>query len=334
MNELKIGIIGCGHISGTHIKCLKTIGDNRIVAVADVNKANAEQRAAEIGGSPSVYDQPLELIEKEELDALFICVPPFAHGEIEKAALAKNLPMMIEKPVGPNFAATKELAELIPDSLPVSIAYNWRYIPNLERIREMISEKQPILYNAEWKEQMADADWWHKRAMSGGALVDQASHLLDMGIYLCGPVKKVLSVVTRRDCPQPGGDIPDMILATWEFANGTHGRILHTCALNQLKHRIGFDVMFPKVEAKLERVGDLEIISEGDLETSPGNYNKWLCNIDSYVDEDRIFLDAVRSGDNSKIRCTFKDAANTVAFADAIYKCAELQQPVEPERIW
>lgn len=329
MDTIKVGIIGCGHIAGRHIDCLKALGGNEIIAVADIDESSARKRSAEIETSPTVYTDPFALINNEDLDALYICVPPFAHGEIEKTAIAKKVPLFIEKPVGPNFAVAEKLASFIPDFLPVSIAYNWRYLPNLEKIKALIQDNKALVYNAEWKEQMADAPWWHKREMSGGALVDQASHLLDMAIYLFGPVKQVTSVIMRRDCPQPDGDIPDTILATWEFVNGTIGRLLHTCVLNQLKHRIGFDVIFPGIEARLERVGDLEIIHSRGTEKEAGNFDNLHCNVDSYLSENKIFLEAVKTGDCSQIRCSYHDALQTLAFADAIYECYETGQAVE-----
>ncbi len=331
--KLRLGMLGCGHIAWRHIACLEKIGDCSVVALADPNRDMLDERARQAGGKPEKFEDPLGLIKEADIDAVYFCVPPFAHGAIEKAAAERNLPIFIEKPVAPSLAEAEEICAVLGRDQIVSVAYNWRYIPNAMKMKNLCLKESPIFFRSEWKEKMPGAAWWRKMKLSGGPLVEQASHLLDLGLYLIGPVKRVLSAAIRNDRPRDDGDIPDSLIAVFEFENGTTGELVHTCMLNQLRHRIGVELIFPKMEARLERDGRLELICEKRRAVHGANSDRLLCNLDSYEAESRVFLDAVRSGDRSRIRCTYHDAMRTLALAEAIYESARTGKPVLPAKV-
>jgi predicted dehydrogenase len=332
-SSIRIGIIGCGHIAWRHIRCLKEIGGNRICAIADPNPAMMQERAQEIGGEVACYEDPLALARDAAVDALYLCVPPFAHGEMERIAAARRLPLFIEKPVAPSLATARTIAAILPEDLIVSVAYNWRYIPNVAQLQALCMARTPIAFRAEWKEQMPGAPWWRTMKQSGGPLIEQASHLLDLGLHLLGPVAKVRAAVAKNDRPSDDGDIPDSVMALFEYACGTVGEMLHTCLLNQVRHRIGVELLFPGLEARLDRDGTLRMIGPAGETISGANSDRLLCNVDSYLEESRVFLDAVRTGNPQKIQCTYRDAMAVIALAEAIYESARTGRETIPEPV-
>ena len=75
---LRVGIIGCGGMGRDHIRRLtEKIQGAEVVAVSDVFEESAK-KAAEICGA-KVYTDSRELINAEDVDAVFIVSPGFAH---------------------------------------------------------------------------------------------------------------------------------------------------------------------------------------------------------------------------------------------------------------
>ena len=93
---LKIGFIGVGGIAGRHISSLKQLGRSEFVAFCDIAEEKAKKAASENGGK--VYTDFNEMLDKETLDAVFICTPPFVRAEPISAVSAKGVAIFSEKP--------------------------------------------------------------------------------------------------------------------------------------------------------------------------------------------------------------------------------------------
>ncbi len=97
MNRTRLGFIGAGGIAERHTKVLLEFPDVSIAAFADPSLERAQELAALAGAK--AYADYRQMLDREQLDALYICVPPFAHGEIEQAAIERGLPFFVEKPL-------------------------------------------------------------------------------------------------------------------------------------------------------------------------------------------------------------------------------------------
>ena len=75
-DKLKVGIIGAGMISGSHLKALASEKRVEVVWVADLIEERAKGRAQEFGVPKAVTDYRKVLAEA---DAVIVCTPPFAH---------------------------------------------------------------------------------------------------------------------------------------------------------------------------------------------------------------------------------------------------------------
>ena len=76
---VKVGFIGTGGMAGAHMNTLKGFDDVEFVAMCDVVEEKAKARANEFGGKP--FTDYKEMFDKVDMDAVYICTPPFAHGE-------------------------------------------------------------------------------------------------------------------------------------------------------------------------------------------------------------------------------------------------------------
>jgi len=115
MRIAKIGIIGTGHISEIYCENLTTVHENtEIVAVADVNRAAAEAKAAK-WNIPYVLTVD-ELLKREDIDIVVNLTPPKNHYEIIKASLLAGKHVFTEKPLATTAAEADELIALAEET--------------------------------------------------------------------------------------------------------------------------------------------------------------------------------------------------------------------------
>src|SRR5688500_13578156 len=95
---LKIGVVGAGWVAGRHLEVLQKLGGISLVGISNRTYARAEELARKHG--TRAFQDWTELLDKGKPDALFICVTPNCHGELERAAVEQKIPFLVEKPLG------------------------------------------------------------------------------------------------------------------------------------------------------------------------------------------------------------------------------------------
>src|ERR1035438_6898576 len=108
---VRIGFIGTGGIAGAHRRALSQIPNAKMVAFCDTEDSRARAAADEHGGTP--YTDYKQMLDGAELDAVYLCLPPFAHGEFEDAVIERGLPFFIEKPIDVDLQRAKATAAKI-----------------------------------------------------------------------------------------------------------------------------------------------------------------------------------------------------------------------------
>src|SRR5688500_7517077 len=98
-SPIRIGIIGCGQIAQLHLKRYAKLppGDVKIVAAADVNEACARASADEYG-IDHVYTDFRKLLERDDIDAVDVCLHNNFHRPVTEAALRAGKHVFCEKP--------------------------------------------------------------------------------------------------------------------------------------------------------------------------------------------------------------------------------------------
>jgi len=324
--RVRLGLIGCGYVGQEHLRRFSALPHVEFRAVADSNRTRAERASFQVGGLAAVYTDPLKLVDEADVNAFLLCVPPFAHGEIERRVGKRGLPLLIEKPIARDVRTAQRCAKYFaPDQL-VTVAYNWRYMPHVDKVRGLIARHPPAAFTAEWKEHIPGGKWWKWMERSGGPVIEQGSHLLDLGRYLLGPVTEVVARAGTYRKPV-NGDVPDLFLASFRFASGALGQFTHTCLLNRMAHRIGYSVICSGIEIRGERNGRVEIISDAGREVLEDRDAKPEGG-SSYEREAEAFLHAVRTGDRSRLRCSYGDAIESIRLAEAVCRAARTGRTV------
>lgn len=316
----RVGIIGAGGIAERHLGVLSSFPDVTISAIADTDHARAAALAERYGAT--AHNSVEAMLNDAELDALYICVPPFAHGPAERAALAAGLPFFVEKPISADLATAEAIAlEVAEAGLITAVGYHWRYLDTVDAARRALGDRVPQLVHGYWLDQTPPPAWWGRQAQSGGQMVEQVTHLVDTLRLLAGGVASVYAQGNRlpRD-RYPEQDVATSSTATLTLASGALATLSSTCLLNW-SHRIGLDLF---AEGLAIELSDHDVM----IDTGHGRHPR-PAQGDPVWREDRDFIDAVR-GQQNLIRTSYAEALETHRVVLAI---ARSMQTGEVERL-
>lgn len=301
-------MIGAGSVAERHVSTLGEFDDVTVVGVADVDEARASALAESCGAR--AFDSYESMIGDQGLDAAYICVPPFAHGAPEHACLDAGLPMFVEKPIAVDLETAEEIAAAVRERhLITAVGYHWRYLDIVERARGLLADRPPRLAVAYWLDKVPPPGWWIHHDRSGGQIVEQTTHVLDLLRYVAGEVSEVYARDARTQRPAyPDSDIADVTAATLSMANGAVGSVVSTCLLPG-KQRAGLDLIADGLSLQLSE--EELTVRDGDESSThrPQAAAKWLV--------DRDFIDAVKGGESS-IRAPYEEALTTQRLACAV----------------
>ena len=312
MTRTRIGMIGAGFIADRHVGKLTSMDDVQIVAVADPDMNRARQQAGRCDGIP--YGDFRQMLDKERLDALYVCVPPFAHGGPERAALERGLPFFVEKPLALDYEAAESVSrEIEAKGLVTAVGYHWRYLDTVERAQELLADRPARLALGYWLDFTPPPAWWSKESGSGGQMVEQTTHVFDLARLLIGDVTQVYAAGSRLDRPAfPDSDVSDVSVATLHFASGALGTMASTCLLNW-PHRVGLHLFSDGQVIELSEFEMMTDVGQGrPVQPAQG---------DPFWREDRDFIDAVQGKEN-RIRSPYAEALKTHRITTAAARSA------------
>ena len=319
MDKVKIGFIGVGGIAGAHLNILAKMEDVEIKALCDINPQTLGRRGQEFGVE-SLYENFREMIDKEELDAVYICVPPFAHADIEEKVAERGLHMFIEKPVELHMENAIRKEEAIRKSGVIcSVGYCARYLDISDKVRELLEDKVVELALGYFMGG-APGRWWIQKDKSGGQLVEQTTHMVDIARFFLGDVQAVNGAFVALTKPSPDYTIDNASIVTLYFKSGAIGSITSACMLSQ-GYKTGLD-MFARDYILEFTYGNLRI-------RTPQGTEEIKAGVNMYHEEDKAFIDAVKSGDRSLIRSPYADAVKTLEITLAAEVSAREKRVVE-----
>jgi len=258
---------------------------------------------------------------------LWICVPPFAHGEPEAFAVAHKLPFFVEKPLATIWEAANTIAQDVTRSgLITAVGYHWRYLDIVERAQELLQRRPARLALGYWLDATPPVNWWPKQEQSGGQQLEQTTHIFDLARYLIGDVTTVYGTGSRLDrAAFPDADIADVSTATLTFRTGAVAQLASTCLLDY-PYRIGLHLFGEGLAIELREFR--AYIADG-----PDSKEEYVAQGDPFVREARTFLDAVRSGDPSQIRATYAEALQTHRITTLAHQSAAQGQALAVEDV-
>ena len=187
---LKVGLIGIGGIGAVHAKAYNSLKNKvTLTAIADFNEEKAKEIAKESGAT--VYRDAKEMLEREQLDLVDICLPTALHAEYVLAALDHVKNVLVEKPVCLTLEeAEKLLAKEKETGASVHVAHVVRFTTQYAYLKEIMdSGVYGKLITADFHRFSPKPTWvfdYDNPKRTGGMPIDLHIHDADYIRYLMG----------------------------------------------------------------------------------------------------------------------------------------------------
>ncbi len=137
---IRIGVIGFGYWGPNIVRNFQGLSDGQVAAICDLNPS-ALQRARRAYPSLKHTDDPLELLESTELDAVAVITPVWTHFELAKKALTNGKHLFVEKPFTSNSAQAEELIELAEKKhLKIMVDHTFLFTGAVRKIRQLVDD--------------------------------------------------------------------------------------------------------------------------------------------------------------------------------------------------
>jgi len=318
---VRIGFIGAGGIANRHLQVLTANPNAEIVAFSDPDVERARLAAKQHGGK--AYKSHRTMFAKAEMDAVFICIPPFAHTDQEKLAIEAGTAIFTEKPIGLNLRRVMQNAEAIEKKgIVSSVGYNWRYTDATQMVKSVLNGKRIAVASGFWVGGTPGVYWWRQMKLSGGQVVEQTTHLFDLARYIVGEVETVYACGTSGSVSSdemPGYDVHDASVVQLRYKSGAVGNFTSSCIISQ-----GVGAEF-RVYAR-----DLVAIVGGGAAkiTRPGKEEIFKDKTDPTATEQQAFLAAVEGKAGAPILSSYADAAATLRLTLAANRSMQTGKPI------
>lgn len=306
MAATRVGIIGAGWITGVHLRVLSDFDDVKVVGIASRNPVSAG-RLAEASGA-QVYPDYRSMLDTAELDAVFVCLAPYANCEPALAVAERGIALFAEKPLGVDEEWPARIAQAIHEKGIVScVGYQWRYLEVVDRARELLARNPPQLVVGSWLGETPGPAWWIRKDQSGGQIVEQATHVFDLARYLAGEMEPTAAVGHRVPrAAYPDSDILDVTQTSVRFRSGAIGSFSTTSLLANA-HRVELEMISDGMALTLQVLDHRLVVRLGTETTTLAPASEFDT---PYKLQNRAFIDAVQ-GKPNRIRSPYDDALLT-----------------------
>ena len=319
---VNVGFIGTGGISRVHQKHLKKMDDVKVVAMCDLVEEKVKEEAEK--WNAQVFTDYRAMLNEVELDAVYVCIPPFAHEDQEVLAAENGIALFVEKPVSVTMSKAREVDAAIRESGVVScVGFQGRYLDVIAKAKELLANRPVGLAMGYWMGGMAGVPWWKSKEMSGGQAVTTTIHVTDTARYLFGEVKSVYAggrsgLMTEVE----NYNIEDASAATLIFENGILATIFSSCFMTEGRGKGGIDIFTKDMTIEYRERRSITVITEDGTE---------LIQVenDYFQDLDNAFIDAVRKKDESALKSTYADAVKTQEVVMAVNRSLETGEVVQ-----
>jgi len=215
-----IGLISVGWMGKLHSRAYQAIPlvypelkiQPRFVRAADT-AADRAGYARDVLGYARASTDYRDVLADPDVDVVSICAPNMLHREIGVAAARAGKPFWIEKPVGRDAGEAAAVAAAARAAgVVTSIGYNYRHVPAVERVRELIAagrlgritNVRAVFFNSYAAEPNGALSWRFRREEAGsGALGDLLSHVVDLMQYVVAPITEVSSLLSTVYAQRP-----------------------------------------------------------------------------------------------------------------------------------
>ena len=335
---VSVGFVGVGGRSAEEMRDLLAMPDARIAALCDVAPGRCAEalaycnRLQQEQGRPPLsvpcFADVRDMLQAVDLQAVYVSVPTFAHGAIEHAILDAGKHLFVEKPIAIDMGVAQEIADHARRAgVVTSVGYQLRYSSATTKARALLCDRTVGMVIALRFGGLPETPWWRVQRQSGGMLMEQHTHGVDLLRFLVGEVTRVYAEAdTRLLTDVDGLDIADVNAATLRFANGAVGTLGNSPAL---VHGLGLPGVLSQIHViakgltlSLSPGSRVAVVHEGgrkeEFSAEPG-FNRAM---------NEAFIHAILTGDRSRILSPYEDAVRSLEITYACHISATRQQVI------
>jgi UDP-N-acetyl-2-amino-2-deoxyglucuronate dehydrogenase len=197
---VRVGLLGCGRISRNHLEAIAKVEGLRLVSVADSDRGRAEAVGAEQG--VPAFGSLEEMLAAVPSDLVSICTPSGLHPQhgIEAARAGRHV--LTEKPMAISLEAADQLVQACDAAgVHLFVVKQNRLNPPIQLLKRAVDKGRfgrlyMVNVTVRWTrpQEYYDAEPWRGTwEFDGGAIMNQASHYVDLMQWLVGPVESVMA---------------------------------------------------------------------------------------------------------------------------------------------
>ena len=228
MKQLRVGVIGTGHMGRNHVRILADEKRFDLIGVYDADEDSATSVADAFGTIPFLSAD--ELLQKTE--AVVIAVPSFLHKEVGLKAASYNVHSLIEKP----------LATSLDDAESLALAFSERnlvlQVGHIERFNPVILELEKIVRGGAGKVFYAEAHRYSP--FSGSGRITDTSVIEDLMIHdvdlICNLMSPAKVTDIRGNAERIRSDANDFATCMLNFSANAHA-VINASRVSQNKER-------------------------------------------------------------------------------------------------
>jgi len=342
--KIRTGVIGLGKMGILHSALINMIPQAELVAVHDTNK-KLSGYVKKSGMDVAFFSDLEQMLDKADLDAVFVCTPPFSHLPIAQECVDRKVHVFVEKPLAESCLSAKKMASLVSSSDIVNATgYTLAHIPLYKKAKDMLAKG--ILGNIHrfgisvYFSQVLSRKkgWFYDKSKSGGGVViDIASHLLFLVTWYFGLPRKIYARTLNFY-----SDVEDCGSILFDYENGLTGILDANWSIP------GYRLATITITVEGEN-GFMETTNDYiklNLLRSAGNFGEGWTNIhkidlgstshfdlgsEGFSDEDRHFIECCLTGEKPPV--SWKEGLDVQRIIEAVYRSSEKRSPVDLDSI-
>lgn len=351
--KVRIGIIGTGGISHSHMGGYKALDNVEVYAACDINEKRVKNFAEKYGIERTFTDYN-EMLKLKELDAVSVCTWNNIHAQAAIAALKAGKHVLCEKPMALNAQLAEEMERTAKETGKIlMVGFVRRFGSDTRIMKDFIDNGHlgDIYYTkASYLRRCGNPGGWFsdKSRSGGGSLIDLGVHVIDLVRYLMGRPKAVsvtgatfsnigprshIKGIDRYKASDYSdfSDVEDMAVAMIKFDNGAVLSVETSFSLNLKEDTGNIELFGTKSGAKMDPNLELYSEMEGylvDIAPKVSKGSNWFNSI--FENEIAHFVDCVANG--TECKSPAEDGVELMRILDAVYESARTGREVVIKR--
>jgi predicted dehydrogenase len=341
MKKLKVGVLGLGCISYSHIPAYLSNPDVELYAVCDKSESWLNYRAKQLNISHAYTDYK-KLLDNPEIDAVSVCLPTKFHAEASIAALNAGKHVLCEKPMAINANEARAMSEAaVKNNKKLMVSHNQRFDPDVQLMQKRMKEGffgEIYFARIGWRRSLGmlpeqdlvrengehySRNWFNEKDNGGGVLRDLGSHLLDLTMFITDfPKLKSADASCYRKFYVPGYngsftcDSEDLASAHLKFDTGLAIQ-MEVSFGSLIEREVLFTEIYGTKGGASRRDGKLKFVTEKGGVCDTEEITKYDAG---YKGPQARFVEAIIN--DTEVPVTPAQGQNVIEILDAIYKSA------------